>query len=157
MKTPGLLLICGILSGTLFAQNVDNREAERFINSENMSYSPLFYFHKLFFDSISKDQFLFAQRYADFQCQGYTITLNHPETDPKMDITNWIYAQDFSLYEDTAKYFVIYEAIAYDYGFHFEYFKLFDKTSSQLIRHLMVSYEIHSNRIVALFDSNIHW
>ena len=157
MKNPRLLLLCVILSGTYYSQNNLKTESLSFIEPENSTYSPLFYLHKLFFDSISKDQFLFEQRYADFQCEGFTSTLNEPQKDPKMDVTKWIYAQDFPLYKDTAKYFVIHEAIAYDHGFHFEYFKLFDKKSNQLIRQLMASYEIHSNRIVGLLDSDIHW
>jgi hypothetical protein len=157
MKNPGLLLLCVILSGTSYSQNDLKTESLSFIETENSTYSPLFYLHKLFFDSISKDQFLFEQRYADFQCQGYTITLNNPETDPKIEVTKWIYAQDFSLYNDTTIYLVIHESIAYDNGFHFEYFKLFDKKSNQLIRQLMVSYAIHTNRIVRLMDSDIQW
>jgi hypothetical protein len=61
------------------------------------------------------------------------------------------------VYLDTTKYYLIHEAISYEYGFHFEYFKLFDKNSAQLIRHLMASYEIGFNRLVALMDSDINW
>lgn len=157
MKNPRLLLLCVILSGTSYSQNDLKTESLSFIEPENSTYSPLFYLHKLFFDSISKDQFLFEQRYANFDCKGFTITLNNPESDPKVKVTDWIFKQDFSLYRDTTKYKVIHEFIAYETGFHFEYFKLFDQNSNKLIRHLMVSYEFYSNRIIALMDSDIHW
>ena len=126
-----------------------------FINAQN--YQPKFYLSKLFYDSISKDEFLYAQRYADFKCEGFTITLSDPSIDPKLNIEEWIFKQDFSKYLDSNKFNIIHESISYEYGFHFEYFKLIDKDSDIMVRHIMASYEIGSNRLVTIMDSDIAW
>jgi hypothetical protein len=137
-----LLFVVGlVLSSTLNAQN----------------YQPKFYLSKLFYDSISKDGFLYEQRYADFNCKGFTITLNTPSVDPSIDLSSWVYRQNFLEYSDTTKYSIVYEGIVYDNGFHYEYFKIFDNTTNKLIRQLMASYDFNNNQLVALRDSNLSW
>ena len=127
-----------------------------FVNAQT-DYQPKFFLTKLFYDSISKDEFLNAQKYADFVCEGFTSTLYNPSIDPKVIIEAWIYKQDFSKYFDTTKYNIINKVVSYEYGFHFEYFKIFDKNSNKLIRQLMASYKIGSNQLVTIMDSDIAW
>ena len=126
-----------------------------FVNSQ-IDYQPEFYLNKLFYDSISSDDFLNGQQYSSFACKGFTITLNNPNIDPVINVTTWINKQNFSKYLDTNEYVVMYEGIVYDTGFHYEYFKIFNK-QSKLVRQLMASYEMGSNKLISIRDSEISW
>ena len=118
-------------------------------------YKSEYFLGKVFYDSILYDQFLIKQRSADFMCSGFTI--NATSESLEIDPTTWIYKQDFSQYTDTTKFSIIYEAIAYDNGFHYEYIKVFNVSTNEFVRQLMASYEINSNRLVGLMDSDISW
>jgi hypothetical protein len=126
-----------------------------FVNAQN-NYQPNFYLSKLFYDSISKDEFLYNQQYSSFLCKGFTITLNNPTMDPSINVTSWVYKQNFLQYLDTTKYNIVYEGISYNTGFHYEYFKIFNK-QTKLVRQLMASYEIGSNKLISIRDSEISW
>lgn len=111
-----------------------------------------FLLRSVFYDSISKDSFLISQKYASFTCTGFIFSPDHPVN---IDVTTWVYEQNFNEYYDTSKYIIAYDSISYDNGFHYEFFQIFDKTSSVQIRQLMASYEFHSNRLVGIMDSDL--
>jgi len=123
---------------------------------QNLNYEPQYFLRQMFFDSISKVEFLYKLRYTDFQCKGFTITLNNPEVDPKEDLTIWTFKQNFHQYLDSSSFEIVHEGIANDSGFHYEYFKIFDKKKGVFLRQIMASYEINSNKMIAIMDSEIH-
>ena len=111
-----------------------------------------FLLRSVFYDSISKDSFLITQKYASFNCTGFIFSPDHPVN---IDVTTWVYEQNFNEYYDTSKYIIAYDSISYEDGFHYEYFEIFDKTFLVKIRQLMASYEFHSNRLVGIMDSDL--
>jgi hypothetical protein len=119
------------------------------------TYNPEFYLGKLFYDSITNDQFLVKQKYANFVCESFSDNIQSDML--KVDPAIWVYKQDFSQYFDTTKFLIVYEAIAYDNGFHFEYIMIYNIARDQLVRQLMASYDYNSNQLISIMDSNIGW
>lgn len=113
-------------------------------------FKPEYFLGKVFYDSISFDQFLIKQRYADYKVGGFILGVGG-----ELDPTLWIYKQDFSQYSDSSKYRIVYEAISFENGFQYEYFDIYNLSDNKLIREIGASYEIGTNLLVGLMDSDI--
>lgn len=113
------------------------------------------YLGQLFFDSISKDDFLISQKYSDISSEGFVYT--EAGSYQKVNLTEWVYKQDFKQYQDTSLYYVSYERMNWGDPIKNESIVIYDKKTGIIVREFLNSYYPNSNIMSSLHDSELDY
>jgi hypothetical protein len=112
------------------------------------------YLKRLFYGTISKDDFLVSQKYSDVDSVRGT-SYNPYIYNKRVEIVNWVWNTDFKQYHDTTKYYVSYELISSGSDIKLEYVEVFDRVTMDMIRSFSVSYLPNSNIITSVLDTDL--
>ena len=112
------------------------------------------YLKRLFYGTISKDDFLVSQKYSDVDSVRGT-SYNPYIHNKRVDIVDWVWNTDFKQYHDTTKYYVSYELISSCNTIKLEYVEVFDRITMNMIRTFSVSYLPNSNVITSVVDTDL--
>jgi|GEM_PF-2558635 len=111
------------------------------------------YLKSLFEGTISKDDFLIAQKYANLQCEGFEYHVDGG--DQQIPLINWVYEQDFTMYRDSSIYFVSYEFIHSTNDVKLESIHIYERATMNRIRSFLNSYYPNSGMMSSLNDSDL--
>ena len=111
------------------------------------------YLYSLFNGEISKDDFLMSQKHSYIYCEGYEYHVDGG--DKKVNLTDWVYSQDFTKYQDTSKYIVEYSKIKSCNNVVLESIVIYDKSSMVIVRSFLNSYYPKSSVMTSLNDSDL--
>ena len=112
------------------------------------------YLKRLFYGTISKDEFLISQKYSDMDSVGGFLYYMNSHN-KKVDIVDWVWTTDFNQYHDTTKYYVVYDLITPYDNKYVEYVEVYDKVTMSMVRTFSAPYLDNTSIIGAIYDTDL--
>lgn len=112
------------------------------------------YLKRLFYGTISKDEFLISQKYSDMDSvQGFSY--NPYIYNKRVEIVDWVWTTDFNQYHDTTKYYVVYDLITPYDSKYVEYVEVYDKVTMSMVRTFSAPYLENTSIIGVIYDTDL--